>query len=259
VEEEGFLIMDSWKSCASPISWHSSKLTSLSAGCGKTVLWYVAFQLLQQLEFILFTSSAIIENIKHMREDRLTLFAYYYFDFQDAAKRDLRGLLSSLLMQLSKCSVRCLDVLDQLYTTCRDGSEQPSEASLAECLKNMILTEHSPIYIIVDALDECPITARTPSPRKKVLDFLKDLVHWDQQHPNLRICISSRPEQDIQAALDPLTPPWCHVSLHQESGQMGDINNYIRSFVSSDEAMRTWSAEDKELVINTLSERAGGM
>ncbi|KAI0274206.1 hypothetical protein BGY98DRAFT_1099124 [Russula aff. rugulosa BPL654] len=33
--------------------------------------------------------SAIIEEIKHIRESRLALVAYYYFDFKDAAKRDV--------------------------------------------------------------------------------------------------------------------------------------------------------------------------
>jgi hypothetical protein len=49
------------------------------------------------------------------------------------------------------------------------------------------------------------------------------------------------------------------VSLHEEVGQREDINNFIRSFIQSDRAMRTWRTEDKELVINVLSERANGM
>jgi hypothetical protein len=48
------------------------------------------------------------------------------------------------------------------------------------------------------------------------------------------------------------------VSLHEESGQREDISHYVRSFVYSDRAMRGWGKEDKEMVINALSERAGG-
>jgi hypothetical protein len=47
--------------------------------------------------------------------------------------------------------------------------------------------------------------------------------------------------------------------LHEEDGQRQDINGYVRTFVRTDAAMRRWRAEDKELVINTLSERANGM
>jgi hypothetical protein len=193
-----------------------------------------------------------------MREAKDALAAFYYFDFKDAAKRHLCGLLSSILMQLGDSSLCCWDVLYKLYASCKDGSEQPSEAALAGCLNNMLdLLGQIPIYVIVDALDECPDSTDTPSPRQKVLEFLKDLV--ERNHSNLYLCITSRPEQDIQATLNLLTSVSHCVSLHEEFGQQEDINRYIRFFVFSNKTMRRWRAEDKDLVINTLSERAGGM
>jgi hypothetical protein len=203
-------------------------------------------------------SSAIIEDTKIMREAGSALIAWYYFDFKDAAKRDVRGLLTSLLFQLGDDCVRCRDVLHHLFTTCRDGSEQPSDAALAGCLKEMLeLPGQLPIFIIVDALDECPNTTGTPSAREEVLDFVEDLV--GSNHSNLFICVTSRPEHDIQTILNPLTPASRRVSLHEEGGQREDIDSYIRSFVLKDRAMRRWREEDRELVITTLSQRAQGM
>jgi hypothetical protein len=51
------------------------------------------------------------------------------------------------------------------------------------------------------------------------------------------------------------------VSLHEQSGQKKDIENYVRSVVYSDlePIMRRWRKEDKYLVVETLSERADGM
>jgi hypothetical protein len=51
------------------------------------------------------------------------------------------------------------------------------------------------------------------------------------------------------------------VSLHDQSGQNKDIGDYIRSVVYSysEPIMRRWREEDKELVIETLSERVDGM
>jgi hypothetical protein len=51
------------------------------------------------------------------------------------------------------------------------------------------------------------------------------------------------------------------VSLDAESGQKKDIMDYVRSVVysNSEPIMRRWRKEDKELVIETLSERADGM
>jgi len=203
-------------------------------------------------------SSAIIEDIKKMRKSRSALVAYYYFDFKDAAKRDIRGLLTSVLLQLCDSSDDCWDVLSQFYTECGNGSEHPSDAALRQCLNVML--DHPrqvPVFIIIDALDECPNNTGTPSAREKVLNFVEDLVL--SRHPNRFICITCRPEQDIQSVFNPLTSASRRVSLHQEGGQRDDIDNYVRSFVQNDRAMRRWRAEDKELVIDVLSKRANGM
>jgi hypothetical protein len=209
-------------------------------------------------EFIFLISSAIIEDIKNMRETRPALIAYHYFDFKDASKRNVHGLLASLLFQLGGDSDRCWDVLYDLYTSCHDGSEQPSDAALAGCLKSMLeLPGQLPTFLVIDALDECPNTTGTPSAREEVLDFLENLV--GSSHSNLSICVTSRPEQDIQNVLNPLTSASCQVSLHEEGGQREDIKSYIHSFVHKDKAMRRWSEEDRNLIITTLMERSGGM
>jgi len=209
-------------------------------------------------ELIRSTSSAIIEDIDTTRKAGSTLIAYYYFDFKDSSKHDVRGMLKSILLQLGGFSSHCWDALHQLYMSCRDGSEQPSEASLAKCLKTMLkLSGQVPIFVVLDALDECLSTTGTPSTHEQVLAFVEDLIL--SNHPNLFICITSRPEQNIQAVLNPLTSVSSRVSLHKERGQREDISHYIRSFVHSDRAMRRWRKEDRELVVNSLSERADGM
>jgi hypothetical protein len=209
-------------------------------------------------ELILLISSAIIEDIKQIGISRSALLAYYYFDLMDAAKRNIRGLLTSLLLQLVDDSDSCWDLLSQLHNASCGGSEQPTEAALVQCLKSMLdLPGQLPTYIVIDALDECPNWTGTPSAREKVLNVVEDLVK--SSHPNLFICITSRPEQDITSILKPLTSPSHRVSLHEEDGQREDINHYIRSFIQSDKAMRGWRTEDKELAINVLSGQANGV
>ena len=117
--------------------------------------------------------------------------------------------------------------------------------------------DQQPVYLIIDALDECPDTSGLPSPREQVLSLLKALVELSS--PNLRLCVTSCPEIDIRRALEPLTS--LRVSLHDQSGQQQDIADYVRSVVYSDsqQIMKRWRKEDKELVIKTLSERADGM
>jgi hypothetical protein len=186
----------------------------------------------------------------------LATMAYYYFDFRDVKKQDCDGLLSSLILQLSAESDSCYNILSQLYSDNSRGIRKPSISALKKCLKDMLsLAGQGPIYIIVDALDECPTFPGRPSAREKVLDLIEDLV--DLELPNVHICVTSRPEIDIRVVLEPLTA--LKISLHDEIGQKKDIIEYIKSVVHSDRRMRKWREEDQNLVINTLSQNAQGM
>jgi len=98
------------------------------------------------------------------------------------------------------------------------------------CLEEMlkvIREEH--IYIIVDALDECPDTSGLQSSRERVLELVEELINF--QLPNLRLCVTSRPEIDIRNVLEPLTSTSNRVSLQDQDGQQKDIADYVRSVV----------------------------
>ena len=183
--------------------------------------------------------------------------AYFYFDRLDMEKQSCHNLLSSLLTQFSARSDPFFNILSHLYKAHDNGARQPSNKALTQCLKDMLtLPGRGPVYLILDALDECPNKYGFPSARAQVLDLIKDLV--DLQLPDLHLCVTSRLEVDIRASLEPLASL---VSLYDRSGQKKDIDEYIRFVVNSNisSIMRTWRDKDKELVIKTLSERADGM
>jgi len=192
-----------------------------------------------------------------LRDDGRASIAYFYFDFRDVNKQKLHNLLPSLLIQLSARSDHCSNILSRLYSSCDRGVQKPDDRAMIECLKEMLTLEaQRPTYIVMDALDECPTTFSTiPSPRDEVLEFVEELVGF--RLPNLHICVTSRLEHDIQAALKCLTPH--DVSLHDEDGQKQDILTYVESFVHSDQRMRRWREADKDLVIKALSAGADGM
>jgi hypothetical protein len=201
-------------------------------------------------------SSTIIENIDSMRKSGLASLAFFYCDFREDEKRDLRGLLSSVLVQLCHQSDSFCQILSSFYSAHANGSQHPSNDALKLCLKKTLeVPGQAPVYLIVDGLDECSNSSAMPSPREKVLTLLEDLI--DSQLPNLHICITSRPEMDIKDALEPLA--FRSVSLHNERGQMDDIEDYIRSVVNTDTKMRRWKAADKELVIDLLIKKSDGM
>ena len=203
-------------------------------------------------------SSAIIDDVATLCQTGLASMAYFYFDFRDVEKKCRRNLLQSLLFQLSfnSRSETFCDILSGLYVTHGEGARQPIDSDLTQCLKKMLtVPDQGPIYLIMDALDECPDTSGSASARKQVLNLVRDLVRL--RLPNLRICITSRPEVDISEALNPLASQT--VSLQDELGQSKDIVSFVRSVVHSDKHMKRWRAEDKEYVIENLSERADGM
>jgi len=201
-------------------------------------------------------SSSIIHQAQRLRDTGLALVAYFYCDFRDRKKQEVTGLLASLVSQLSAKSDLCYNILSSLYSEYDGGSQRPDDDTLLCCLEKMLKTEGLPtVYIIVDALDECPTDSGVKSHREWVLDRVNQLV--DLHLTNLRICATSRPEADIQAAL--ASSASHTISLHGEVGQNKDIADYVRSVVYSDWKMRRWRDEDKEMVISTLSQKADGM
>ena len=191
-----------------------------------------------------------------MRDAGLASIAFFYFDFRDSSKQDVRGALSSLLTQLSTESDAFCVVLNRLYVAHKTGSIEPSKDALRECLKSMLrLQDQGPIFIVLDAIDECPNSTGTPSPRENILELIGWLSEF--HYPHLFTCVTSRPEADIEAVLLPLASHT--VSLHNESGQKEDITKYIKWFINRDPKARKWREEDKKLILNKLSERAHGM
>ena len=191
-------------------------------------------------------------------EDGSAILAYFYFDFRDLNKQSRHDLLLSLVIQLSTRSSPSCDILHRIYEDHEKGTRQPCDNILKECLKEMLkLPGQGSIFIILDALDECPDSSEIPSPRDQVLQLVKELVELDLKQ--LHICATSRPEVYIRAVLEPLA--FRSVSLHDECGQKSDIANYVRNVVnsSSSTAMRRWRDDDKNLVIETLTEKADGM
>ena len=198
----------------------------------------------------------IIRHFEPKSKAGAVFLAYFYFDFKDEGKKDSRALLLSLLDQLSNQSDQFRDILRRLYSEHQDGSKQPHNDALLRCLKDILTTKRSaPIYLVMDALDKCPNDSGdlpSRSPHGKVLSVVEELVKL--RLPNLRLCITSRPEVDIRTILKPLATQ--QISLHEEGGQNRDINAYVAFIVQS---VTKWRDDDKKMVIDKLTENANGM
>ena len=172
-----------------------------------------------------------------MCQTGLATLAFFYFDFRDISKQDARNLLSSLLIQLCRESDKYSETLFSRYSEHGNGTRQPSEEVLKECLKDMLkVPKQGELYIVVDALDECPSFPGYPTPREQVLAILRELVVL--RLPHVHFCFTSRPEVDIRNSMEDLAVH--NVSLHEQVGQNQDISDYIKFIFSSDRHIQRW-------------------
>ncbi|KAF8463773.1 hypothetical protein DFH94DRAFT_827487 [Russula ochroleuca] len=188
-------------------------------------------------------TSAIIQDIKSVCNTTTGHVAFFLFDFKDIGNNQSDDFYNVLLC---------------FYSDHQRGSQQPSIGALTQCLEDMLrVAESLPIYLIIDALDECPNTTGILSPRDEVLALVEGLVKLNLR--NLRLCVTSRPETDIRTSLEPLASTPNSISIHDENGQKKDIVDFVCSVVYSDKKIQRWREEDKHLVIKTLSDKADGM
>ncbi|KAF8261137.1 hypothetical protein EI94DRAFT_1705763 [Lactarius quietus] len=130
--------------------------------------------------------STIIQDVACLREAGSALMAYFYFDFRDLDKHHRRNLLPSLLIQISAQSRPCCDILSHLHSAHDNGETKPSDRVMIQCLKDMLALHHSqPVYIILDALDECPnwaVSLHEESGQKKdIVDYINSVVYFDSE------------------------------------------------------------------------------
>jgi hypothetical protein len=165
------------------------------------------------------TSSAVIQNIDISNTGPAHM-AYFFFDFKDTGKQDAHALLSSFLVQFSDQSDFYCDKLLALYSSHRHSSDLPKlgNDALTRCLKEMFMIPGQvPVYLIIDAVDECSNDSGIPSSRREVLELVKGLV--ELHLPNLRLFATSRPENDIRAVLKPVT--CTSISIHDQEDKRG--------------------------------------
>ena len=205
-------------------------------GCGKTIL-----------------SSAIVKNLDSTLSSQPLL--YFYFDFNNAGKQTLENMVRSFISQLyHKCGDTSRE-LNSLFSSCEDGSRQPTRESLSKALLDMIVHAKE-VWIVLDALDEC--CTRKGPPTEGLLSWMKDLLNSDQT--NVHLLATSRREQDIEFGVRKLAHDNDVVDIQRDL-ITDDIRAYVRTRVREDEALKRWRTRPdvQEEIETRLMEKADGM
>jgi ankyrin repeat domain-containing protein 50 len=242
----------------SPVQRACNHLLTFLAGCGKTILRYSFIHPRHHLtaHVLTYSSSTVIDNIEaycHLNSDPAV--AYFYFDFNDPEKQNATNCLSSLIAQLCSQVVDLPKKLKDLYSRCNEGKHKAGMPALIAILKAFALAEEPhDIFIIADALDECPKNGEQEL-RSELLDLITEISSWSPS--NIHLLVTSRQEPDIKERLMPLlTTPAISV---EGSEADADIKKYIENQLSTDPKLKGWSDDVKERIKHTLVKRAKGM
>ena len=213
-----------WRAGSGALLW----LNGIS-GCGKTVL-----------------CATVIEDVRQFSSaNPETCYAYYYFDFNDAAKRNPYSMVSSLLGTLG-CSMESQpQCIRDLHDKHPSGQQGPSFADVVSALVS-VLQGRRKVYILLDALDECLEQDR----------LLKCICTIESTCKNVSIFVSSRREYNItEVLIDHVT-----YDIDMKTAAVdADIELFVRNFLSTDRALNKWPSGIKAEIKDELCRRSGGM
>jgi hypothetical protein len=216
-----------WKSGLIKHIWLYGK-----AGCGKTILF-----------------STLIEDIQtHCANKDDSCLGMFYFTFTDQKKQTYDDLLRSLIIQLGM-NDEGLAVLQRYYN--RSNGRQPIQTALEEMVV-ICAQSYSTVYVMLDALDECP---EENDARYQMLQGLEGL---EQRIPQLKFCVTSRDISIIRNRLTATAIAATQLSL-QTAAVNADIRQYLSHQLLSDGRLTKLNQDIKALIMEKLSDRADGM
>ncbi|KAF8518085.1 ankyrin repeat-containing domain protein [Gautieria morchelliformis] len=189
-------------------------------------------------------SIALLELFCHCKSHASFVTAYFYFDFHDKDTRP-EVALGSLVEQLSMQCGSFPDALTQLFSE-NGKNRAPPPQHLMAVLKAVIGSFRN-VYIVFDALDECP-------QRAELLNLLREINDWGLG--TLHLLVTSRRERDLEEALDSFVSH--HVPLEQRVVDH-DIRVHVSKTLDRDIKFKRYSTEDKKMIESTLTEGAHGM
>ncbi|KAI1169447.1 ankyrin repeat-containing domain protein [Nemania sp. FL0916] len=224
---------NTWKESPSSLLWLHGK-----AGSGKSIL----------------TSSVI----RHLKDRSLSnpeiAYAYFFFSFSDPEKQKVDVMLASLIKQLYASRPNTPQLIKDLRRYQKRG-ERPDTKTL-ETVLAAAASGFSSVFIVIDALDECPTLNRE---RSKLLSCLNRVIAT-MPH-NHHIFCTSRPEQDLSVAISAILSPPSRVAIDltaNSSGISQDIGLYIESSFAS-ASYGSWPEYLKAEAKTLLLKRADGM
>ncbi|KKP01543.1 hypothetical protein THAR02_06365 [Trichoderma harzianum] len=223
----------SWEASDGSLLWLHGK-----AGSGKSIL-----------------SSSVI---KYLRDQYVTepstVVSYFYFSFSDPEKQKVDVMLASLTKQICARWTKRSQLMERLGQYKISGQRPDTETLEAVLIASA--SEFDNVYIVIDALDECPLLNEQ---RAKLLKSLRRVLAIA---PNkFHFFFTSRREPDIDDKIRPILSSTDKNEIDLLARQQiinKDIYHYIDSQLNGDE-YKNWPESVKDEARESLVEKADCM
>ncbi|KAF5989890.1 hypothetical protein FBULB1_515 [Fusarium bulbicola] len=203
-------------------------------------------------------NSELICHQTHLKDqhknDPETAIAYFFFSFRNVEQQKVSVMLSSLVRQLCASRPDTPQPIKRFEDYMARG-DRPDIETLEAALMSAV-GGFSAVFIVVDALDECPAF---DGERPKLLKCLRRVIA--SMPDTLHIFCTSRAEPDIRTAISELLegPTKAAIDLTQNrAGLNRDLRLYIDTVLDTGTYFR-WSVDVKAKAKNILIARADGM
>ncbi|KAG5802662.1 hypothetical protein H9Q74_011922 [Fusarium xylarioides] len=222
-----------WEKESKSFLWLNGK-----AGSGKSIL-----------------SSSVIKYLKDQYEnDPEIALAYYFFSFGNVEQQKVSVMLSSLVRQLCASRPDTPRPIKRFENYMAKG-ERPDIETLETALVSAT-SGFSAVFIVIDALDECPVL---DGERPRLLKCLHRIIA--SMPDNLHIFCTSRAEWDIHIEFDKSLKGPGKAALDLTQNQVGldrDLHLYIDSVLGT-ETYCWWPNDVRAKAKDVLIARADGM
>lgn len=166
--------------------------------------------------------------------------AYWYFEFGVEATKSVDLLIRSLIRQLSRSPL--LSSVTNLWNEHHLRGSQPDSEAILTVLDAVLASISGQVYLVFDALDECPLTASSKE-RESLLSLLVGRLH--RHKDKVHILALSRSEADIRQELKKFS------NLDIEAYLAEDVEAFVAASLSQSRLNRL-SKDVQNLITDTL-------
>jgi hypothetical protein len=183
--------------------------------------------------------------------ERNAKVVYYFFDFNDAAKQTVEGMVRSIIYQLVSKTENVPDVVLKSFKRHQHARFPTAQSPLdgwVDILRTLFDEIHR-TFAIIDALDEC-----SEAEQQLLISTLQKLAHGNKSPVKWMLTCRSSPVM-VQEMTN---KGFLHTEMQIDTVDK-DIRQYLSTILEKDPSLFAFSATTKDLIVESISAKSVGM